>query len=263
MSVLVVVGGFVLGWIANLLADSVPFHQKPSLPHCPACGARYKWYAWSGTFTFVFQRRACRYCGRKRTLRWPLVELSFAGWCLFLLSIYSEPLAFASALLLSFSFLILLITDIEHHIIPHAISLPAIGIMLILRGLTPDVGWTKTLLGGLGGFLIVFGFFLLGGLFSLIVTRLRGEQVEEVAFGFGDVTLAALIGVAIGWPGVILAIFIGFLAGGIFSAMYLVITKLRGTYVPLTAIPYGPFMVLGGSLVYIGGRELFTSIFLT
>jgi leader peptidase (prepilin peptidase)/N-methyltransferase len=262
MAIFIFILGLGLGWTANLLADRLPFHQGPSLPGCPACGARYDPLAWSGIAAFLFSMQDCSYCGRERALRWPLVELVFAVWSLFLLQVFPDPLEYLSALVLSFVFLILLITDIEHHLVPHAVTIPAILGMLVLGGLNPEKGWLKSSLGGVGGFLIVFGFYLLGALFTMVVSRMRGESVDEVAFGFGDVTLATLIGVAVGWPGVILAIFIGFMAGGIFSAVFIVVSKLRNAYVPFSTIPYGPFLILGGLLVYIGGRELFSSILL-
>lgn len=255
--------GLFLGWIANLLADSLPFRQRPALPSCQACGAEHEPRAWLGISAFLLGVRSCAYCGRKRAIRWPLVEILFAGWVVFLWAFYQDPLELLGALFLSFVFLIILITDIELHIIPHSVTLPAIFVMIIIGGLMPDKGWIKTLAGGLGGFLIVVAFYFLGALFTAAMSRLRGEPLDEVAFGFGDVTLATLIGVAVGWPGIILAIFVGFLAGGLFSLGYIVITRFKGTYRPFSTIPYGPFLIIGGLLVAIGGRDLFTSILLS
>jgi prepilin signal peptidase PulO-like enzyme (type II secretory pathway) len=105
------------------------------------------------------------------------------------------------------------------------------------------------------GFAGVFGLYLLGGLFARSVQRLRGQNLDEVAFGFGDVTLSGVIGLAVGWPGILVAIFIGILAGGIFSMLFLLFMIVRRKYEAFVPIPYSPFLILGALVVYIGGRS--------
>jgi leader peptidase (prepilin peptidase)/N-methyltransferase len=98
--------------------------------------------------------------------------------------------------------------------------------------------------------------FLLGQGYALVQARLRGQPLDEVAFGGGDVNLAGLIGLAVGWSGVLLALFIGVVSAGLFSLGYVVIQLMRGRYNPHTPIPYGPFLVLGGLTIYWHGRDL-------
>jgi len=76
-----------------------------------------------------------------------------------------------------------------------------------------------------------------------------------VAFGFGDVTLAGVIGLAVGFPGIVVALTLGVLAGGVFSLGYLLFMIARGRYVAFTPIPYIPFLVLGALVVFIGARS--------
>ena len=123
--------------------------------------------------------------------------------------------------------------------------------------LDPARGAIKTLLGGLAGLAIVMILYWMGGLFSRLVARLRGQELDEVAFGFGDVTLAGVIGLTVGWPGVVLALVLGILAAGIFSMGYVIVMTLRRRYSAFSPIPYGPFLILGALLVYFGGRGLF------
>jgi prepilin signal peptidase PulO-like enzyme (type II secretory pathway) len=61
----------------------------------------------------------------------------------------------------------------------------------------------------------------------------------------------------VGWPGVVLAVFIGVLTAGVFSLLFVLVQLLRRRYTPYMPFPYGPFLVLGGLLVYLGGRGLF------
>jgi prepilin signal peptidase PulO-like enzyme (type II secretory pathway) len=162
------------------------------------------------------------------------------------------------AMLVVWVFLLITIMDVEHRLILHAVSLPAAALLGVLSALDPAHGLVKTLLGGSAGFGIVLLLFLFGGLFARWISHWRGQPLEEVAFGFGDVTLSAVIGLVVGWPGVILALFIGILAAGAFSLLYMLIQLLRRRYSPYMPFPYGPFLILGALLVYIGGRGLFT-----
>jgi len=155
-------------------------------------------------------------------------------------------------------FLLVLVLDIEHRLIPHVVTLPSAVVIGLMGILDPARGPVKTLLGGLAGFSVVFLMYLLGIAFSRWISRRRGESVEEIAFGFGDVTLAVVIGLAVGWPGVLVALVLGILAAGIFSLGAIVVMLIRRRYRAFLAIPYGPFLVFGALLVYLGGRDLFS-----
>jgi prepilin signal peptidase PulO-like enzyme (type II secretory pathway) len=126
--------------------------------------------------------------------------------------------------------------------------------------LDPARGAVKTLLGGLAGFLILWVMYLLGLLFSRWMARRRGGPLDEVAFGFGDVMLGGLIGLVVGWPGIVIAVLVGILLAGAFSLGYLLLMALFRRYAAFTAIPYGPFLLLGACLVYYGGRTAFEAL---
>src|SRR5258708_14818774 len=72
------------------------------------------------------------------------------------------------------------------------------------------------------GFAIFFAMYLGGILFSTIMARRRGEPLDEVAFGYGDVMLATLSGFMLGWQALIFAIFIAVFAGaaGLFFFLF-------------------------------------------
>ena len=124
------------------------------------------------------------------------------------------------------------------------------------------MGAAKSLQGGLAGAVAFFLLYLLGLLFARAVGRARGRALDEVAFGFGDVTLAGLIGLAVGWPGVVIALFFGVLAAGLFSLAYLLWMLLRGRYAAFLPIPYGPFLIAGALFILWGGRSTLERLFL-
>ena len=150
-------------------------------------------------------------------------------------------------------FLLVMVIDFEHRLILHVVTVPAALAMALMGSLDPSRGPMKTLVGGAVGFVAVFGLYLLGGLFARMMSRVQRQPLDEAAFGFGDVTLAGVIGLGVGYPGVLLALVLGILAGGIFSLGFLVAMIARGRYVAFMPIPYSPFLVLGALVVYVGG----------
>lgn len=167
---------------------------------------------------------------------------------------WPDPFVYLPGLLVGLVFLLVAVIDIEHRLILRVVVIPAALVLGGISALQPMRGPTKTVLGGLAGFGIVWAMYLLGVAFSRWVGRRRGAPLDEVAFGFGDVMLGGLIGLVVGWPGVIVAIVTGVLLAGVFSIGYLLVMLIRRRYHAFMAIPYGPFLLLGASLVYFGGR---------
>ena len=146
------------------------------------------------------------------------------------------------------------VIDIEHRLILRIVAVPAAVLLGVIGALQPTRGSVKVLLGGAAGFLILWVMYLLGLAFSRWIARRRGAPLEEIAFGFGDVMLGGLIGLVVGWPGVIIAVMTGVLLAGVFSLGYIAFMVLRRKYSSFTPIPYGPFLLAGACLVYYGGR---------
>lgn len=251
----------ILSWCAgilvNALADSLPLARRVHRPLCPACGGPRPLHAWSGILGMVTGVHACEYCGRKRGWRPAVVEFVslLAGYWLWQRAL--TPLSIAIGGLVLALYLLIVVIDIEHRLIPFIVVLPACAVIGLINSLDPARGLLKTLLGGVVGAGLFYLLYLLGGALAAWVGRRRKQPIEEVAFGFGDVMLAGLIGLTVGWPGVIVALFIGILAAGVFSLGVLVVMLARRRYVAFMPIPYGPFLVLGALLVYFGGRTAF------
>jgi len=77
----------------------------------------------------------------------------------------------------------------------------------------------------------------------------KGEEINEIALGFGDVNLACVIGLLLGWPGIIAGIFLAIILGGVVSGIFLLVQLLRKKYHAFQALPYGPFIVLSAILL--------------
>jgi len=260
MVAFMMLAGLLLGGLINLLADSLPTARRVTTPRCQACTAPREPLAWLALPGWIAGHGRCPYCGSHRPARAVLAEIAAAlgtGW-LYL----TQPTAgaFLQSLLISAVFLLILIIDIEHRLILHVVSLPSALLIGLLNSLNADLGLKRTLLGGAVGFFTFFLLYLAGVIFGRWIARRRSDAPEEEAFGFGDVMLAMVIGVTVGFPGVIEALIRGILAAGIFSLAYLAIMALRRRYEAFSPIPYGPFLILGGWWVYFQGWSTLESL---
>jgi leader peptidase (prepilin peptidase)/N-methyltransferase len=252
-----------LGWLGggaiNWLADSLPTYRRPALLRCPHCDAPRRPVAWLGLVDAMTGSH-CRYCGAGRGARPWVVELLSLALAVWLQQRQPGIAVFVPALLVGLVFLLIAVIDIEYRLVLRIVVVPSAALLAVIGALQPNRGPVKVLLGGAAGFLILWVMYLLGLAFSRWMARRRGTPLDEVAFGFGDVMLGGLIGLVVGWPGVIIAVVTGVLLAGVFSLGYVAVMILRRSYSSFTPIPYGPFLLAGACLVYYGGRTALESL---
>jgi leader peptidase (prepilin peptidase)/N-methyltransferase len=186
--------------------------------------------------------RHCPACERLRSSRtWIVLLLSIA--VTLVIALYPSPrLGFWPGWLLLTYFGVVAVIDIEHRLILHPVSL--FGAVL---GLVYGVwlhGWLVTLLGGASGFLIMLVLYWLGGLFAKGLAKMRGQEIDEVALGFGDVNLSGVLGLILGWPGITAGLIGAILLGGLGSLLVLLSMLVTRRYQAFIAIPYAPFLIL-------------------
>lgn len=226
--------GIIAGWLVNYLADVLPVDRRISTPICLQCGLKQS----LGDYIFL---RGCEKCGRRRSIRTWVVVGSYIT--LGVLLWMFPPLRMSSwwAMSLLFYLGLVVVIDIEHRLILHVVSLAG-AVFGVALGVTLH-GWIPTLIGGVAGFALMLGLYLLGELFGRLMARLRGQEVEEVALGFGDVNLSGVLGLILGWPGITACLLSAILLGGLVSALFLLGMVLAKRYKPFTALPYAPFLV--------------------
>jgi leader peptidase (prepilin peptidase)/N-methyltransferase len=230
--------GAVVGSFLNVVIARLPKGESLVRPgsRCPACRAPIPWFHNIPLLSFAWLRGRCRECRRPISWQYPLVEGITAG----LFALAAWRLGPAPELLAAWVFLAALVAitgiDLEHQIIPDAISLPGIGLGFLASFLNPALTWTSSLLG------IALG----GGLFLIVILGSRGGM------GGGDMKLGAMLGAFLGHKMALLAIFSGVVLGG-FVAGVLVATGLRRRKDP---IPFGPFLAIGGMLSLFAGKEI-------
>jgi len=234
----------VLGWISaavvNYLADVLPRTRTFSQPACENCGEQKSWIT-------IFWPDRCDQCGRGGTARTWIVFFTGLVVSHILWQYPPDRLGYYLGLLWMTYFGLVAVIDIEHRLILHPVSLVG-GAMALIQGMILH-GWERTLKGGVLGFLIMLAFYFFGIWFVRIISRHRGEESDEVGLGFGDVNLAGVMGLLLGWPGVLAGLMIAILLGGAASGIYMLGKLLGKRYTPFDSLPYGPFLLL--SVVYL------------
>jgi leader peptidase (prepilin peptidase)/N-methyltransferase len=144
------------------------------------------------------------------------------------------PLARVAGLAFVLWLVVITFIDLDHQLILNRISYPGIAAGLIFSGLEGRL--IPALASALGA----------AALIGVIVIASRGGM------GGGDVKLAALIGAFLGWPGVAVALFTGFMVGGI-AGVALLALRLRGRK---DAIPFGPALAAGALIAFFWGDAI-------
>lgn len=255
---LLILLGLLAGIAINWLADCLPTQRTIKRPFCARCGRARPPLAWSGLLALLSGKQRCADCGQRLPIRHLLVEVGTAAAFALLWVRGGPPVTLIANLIYAATFILVLVTDLEHRLILHVVMLPAIALALLATFVDPQFDRpVRGLLGGGIGLLLALAMYWFGALFARLVGKARGKAISEVAFGFGDVTLITFIGLIVGAPEVIWALIIGILLGGIGSLLYLIVSGLvLRKYSAFTAIPYGPFLVLGGALMRYFGQAL-------
>jgi len=237
--------GLAVGSFLNVCIDRLPRNESIVNPpsHCPVCQQKLTAKDLIPVFSYLRLRGRCRYCQAAIPRRLFWVELATA--VIFALLYWHYGLSPALGIMAFYAclFTIIFVVDLEHGLILNKVVYPGMVVALLLAlyplpWLNEPMGMriAYTALGGAIGF----------GIFLLIALVSRGGM------GWGDVKLAALIGLATGFPLVIVAIIMAAILGGI-VAVALVIAKKRKRR---QTIPFGPFLAVAAMVTLLWGSNI-------
>jgi leader peptidase (prepilin peptidase)/N-methyltransferase len=250
--------GLLIGSFLNVVVYRVPAGMSISSPPsaCPGCHAPIAAYDNVPVLSWLALKGRCRSCSSPISARYPIVELATGGffalvaaavWPWTAVPTEAAPLVAALLELVAFLWLAgasvaLAIIDVEHHRLPDAIVLPSYAVGLVLLGTSSALsGEGDALLRGVVGMAALFVFYLALAL------------VKPGAMGLGDVKLAGVLGLWLGWLGwgeLVVGAFAAFLLGGLFSIVLLATRRAQRT----GGIPFGPWMLAGAWVgVLVGG----------
>lgn len=243
--------GLVIGSFLNALVWRMrvgkSFLWKRS--QCPKCGHELSSLDLIPIFSFLFLFGKCRYCRRKISLQYPLVEL-FTGFLFILFYLKAAYFLEAGLIPLNIYFWItiflnwfliavlvaIFIYDARYGLIPDKFTVPAIFVAFLGNFLLGENIWNFALAALVGG-----GFFLVQYLIS------RGRWI-----GGGDIRLGILMGAILGYPNVILSLFLAYFIGAVYS-LVLIAFKQKTLK---SNIPFGPFLVAGTIIAMFLGERL-------
>jgi len=237
--------GLLVGSFLNVVVHRVPRKESIVRPRsrCPACETEIKPRDNVPVISWLVLRGRCRHCSAPISGRYPAIELAMgvlfglAGWR-FGLTVELAAFAVLFAALVAITAI-----DIELRLVPKRIVWPAFGAgVVLLGGASAVVGNLRLMADALGGALVAFSI-----LFLIHLISPRG-------MGFGDVRLAALLGLFLGWLGpahVGLGLFLGFVSGGLAGIAALALGRSRKS-----ALPFAPFLALGTVVAVLVGRPI-------
>ena len=236
---LAAVFGAVVGSFLNVVAYRLPRRESLVSPgsRCPGCGTAIKPYDNVPVLGWLLLRGRCRNCKQQISARYPAVEALTCALAVAVVLVKHSAHDIALGSVLIGVLVPVALIDVEHRIIPNKIILPA-GLAAVGIGLaTRPSGVPAQLIAGgaAGGFLLAF---------ALAYPR---------GMGMGDVKLAGVMGLFLG-PAVAVAVFVGVLSATLVGAT--IMARLGVSKGRKTAVPFGPFLALGGVVALLAGSPI-------
>jgi len=247
--------GISVGSFLNVVIDRLPRGKSAikGRSYCDSCKKKLKWYDLIPLVSFIILQRRCRYCKSPISWQYPIVELTTGILFVFTLGVnsYHPPGDIASHiadngnnylfllfhLVLISSLIAIFFTDLKYRIIPDQILVVLITSTLIYQ----LIYQRNLLLNNIFWGLILFAFF------AALVVATKGKGM-----GIGDVKFAFLMGLLLGFPGVVVAFYLAFLTGAVFSLILIFI----GAKTMKSTIPFGPFLVISTFISFFYGDQL-------
>lgn len=235
------VGSFLNCVICRLAGKTSFLHGRSK---CPKCKHELRRQDLAPVLSYLILGGKCRYCKRKISWEYPAVEIATA--ILFLISyfLFLNHFLFLIFLLIISCFLIIIfVYDLKYYIIPDKIIYPAIAITFLYRlyeiifNFQFSISNFQTILSGLGAAMF----------FTLIVFMSNGRWM-----GVGDIKLAFLMGLLLGWPNILVALFFAFMAGALVGLAMIAAKKKTMK----SEVPFGPFLVAGVFIALFFGNAI-------
>jgi leader peptidase (prepilin peptidase) / N-methyltransferase len=241
--------GVFIGSFLNCFIYRLEVGEKPEgRSYCPKCKKTLKVKDLVPVFSYIFLKGRCRYCCEKISIQYPLVEFSTGVLFVFLgvssiggLSLF-EIVTTLYLLVVATLLVLIFVYDLKHFIIPDFANFSLIGIsfayLSFISFYNQDLQiFLHGIFSALGAFLFFFALYYF--------TRGKG-------MGFGDVKFVVFMGFFLGFPKILVALFVSFVLGAIIG-LTLIAVKIKK---PKSQIPFGPFLIAGTLLGYFYGAEV-------
>jgi prepilin signal peptidase PulO-like enzyme (type II secretory pathway) len=258
---------FILGLIIGSFLNVVVYRLRVAesllgRSHCPHCNNIIHWYDNIPLISFIVLQFRCRDCRQKISFQYPLVELSAGilftaiGAKFFIIDDLASWVVTGYYLGLVSMLIAILVYDFLYLEIPSLVLWPAIfwtiafNLYFDWQSAFPNINnarlefFTPLNLATYSGTLAAIVAFL----FFFILVAISREKW----MGMGDALLAILIGLLLGWPEIILALFLAFTIGAIYGIILLGLRKKKLK----SQLPFAPFMIIGAMIALFYGQAL-------
>ncbi|HUR48443.1 MAG TPA: prepilin peptidase [Acidimicrobiales bacterium] len=237
--------GLVVGSFINVVSHRVPRGESVVRPRsrCPRCRNEISPRDNVPVISWVMLRGKCRSCAEPIPIRYPATEMGTSLLFVLFTLRFGVVAPLPAYLLLAAVLVAVTATDLEHRLVPKKIVWTGFGAgAVLLAAAAVFDGEPKRLVTMAAGSTLAFG-----GLFVIHFISPRG-------MGFGDVRLAALLGLFLGWLGLAyvgLGLFSGFVTGGVAGIGALLAGRSRKS-----ALPFAPFLALGTVIAILLGAPI-------
>lgn len=247
--------GAAVGSFLNVAADRLPVGQSLMRPRsfCQGCRTPLRPADLVPIFSYLWLRGRCRYCGTGIPARLPVMEAVTALLFTLVFLRYGPSLESLILWLAVSLLLVLAIIDLEHGLILNRVLVPGAVALLVLAPFWSELGLPRPFLGNAGLLASLTNSLLAGGGAFLLFMAIF--LIYPGGMGAGDVKLAGLLGLLVGFPGVLIALWFAAVTGGLAAALLLARRKGRKD-----AIPFAPFLILGALVALLAGGEV-TSVY--
>ena len=235
--------GLITGSFINVCIYRIPRGESIMFPpsHCPKCGEKIKIVDLLPVISYLLLKGRCRFCGERIGIRYPVVEFITGVLFVALLLRFNVNFILLKYMVLTCILITITFIDLEYYIIPDEAVLAGLAAGVLLHYPAGDI----TVMSSLYGILSSTGFLLFVNLISPLVFKKEG-------MGMGDVKLSLVMGLYLGWPLSLLAIFVACCVGGLAGTALMLLKKKNAGEI----IPFGPFLAAGSMVCFMWGREL-------
>jgi leader peptidase (prepilin peptidase)/N-methyltransferase len=232
--------GLLIGSFLNVVAYRLPRGESLATPgsHCPSCDAPVKAYDNIPLLSWLLLRGRCRGCSEPIGRRYPIVEALTAALFAAVAVVHAHDTTMLVLGLVLVAFLVpIALIDADHRIIPNKLTLPAAVLAVVLGTVLDPGGEVERLIAGVAAGAV------------LAVPSL----LHPKGMGMGDAKLVAVLGLFLG-SAVAPAFFVAFAVG---TAVGMAIMIRKGMSAGRkTAVPFGPFLAIGGVVGVLAGSQL-------
>jgi len=240
---LVTILGLIVGSFLNVCIYRLPRGESVAWPgsHCTSCNRTLSWFENVPVLSWAVLRGRCRTCGARISSVYPIVEAVTGALFAAAFLVYGPTPLLAVRLLFICALIVLFMIDLEHQILPNAITLPGVVIGFVCS-LLVSPGWSSSLAG-----------LLAGGFFPFIVAELYLRVRGREGMGMGDFKMLGMVGAFLGWPLVWVTLLLSCVLGIVIGGGALLISR-RGL---ATRIPFGTFIAVAALVgVYWGDQTV-------